>query len=81
MTTKSWDFHPHRQIPDDMYASQPVLWYRLIRDVEAFRLTTGWGLAGTWGFVHRGEYDLARRSFDGVLEMWGDNYPPGDPDV
>lgn len=42
-----------------MIDSQPVRWWRLINELEAFRTRTGYGLAGVWGYVHRGAYDDA----------------------
>lgn len=46
------------------YPSQPVLWWALINEMEAFTAVTGWGLASIWGFVHRGDYTQARAQFD-----------------
>jgi hypothetical protein len=54
-----------------LYLSRPVQWYQLIKEMEEFREQTGWGLAETWGFVHRGDYDAARASFDRVVELQG----------
>lgn len=46
------------------YPSQPVLWWHLINDMEAFSAVTGWGLASIWGLVHQGDYAKARTAFD-----------------
>lgn len=47
-----------------MIQSRAVLWYQLIKEMEEFRQQTGWGLAHTWGLVHKDRYDEARRAFD-----------------
>jgi hypothetical protein len=40
---------------------------RLLRDMQEFTERTGWGLAETWGLVHRGEYMEARERMDALL--------------
>lgn len=52
--------------------SEAMDWYRLILDAELFRARTGWGLAGTWGHIHRGEYEQARASLDAMIDDVGD---------
>jgi hypothetical protein len=47
--------------------SQAVLWWTLITEAEGFRARTGWGLSGTWGQIHRGDYEGARASLDALL--------------
>jgi hypothetical protein len=49
---------------------RPVEWYVLIRDLEEFRERTGWGLAATWGLVHRRQYEKARAHFDEFVAQW-----------
>lgn len=44
--------------------SQPVLWWQLINEMEAYTAATGWGLAATWGHMHSGDYAAARHSLD-----------------
>jgi hypothetical protein len=48
--------------------SPQVQWYVLIRDMEAYRRETGWGLAATWGLVHEGNYEAARTRMNFLLE-------------
>lgn len=48
----------------DPVQSQPVLWWQLINELEAFTAATGWGLAGVWGHVHAEDYPSARAQFD-----------------
>jgi hypothetical protein len=43
-------------------------WYILIKRMEQYRERTGMGLAGSWGHVHRGDYEAALESFEGVVE-------------
>lgn len=50
--------------------SLPVQWYLLIREMEEFRGRTGWGLASTWGYVHAGDLESARRSFETAKRAW-----------
>ena len=57
--------------PEVLSASPPLRWYVLIKEMEEFRARTGMGLAQSWGYVHREEYDAARRSFDAVRGAWG----------
>lgn len=52
--------------------SRAVQWARLIVELEAFRLLTGWGLAGIWGHVHAGDYEEARRRYDGLRALLGE---------
>lgn len=47
--------------------SQAVLWWELITEAEGFSARTGWGLAGTWSQIHRGDYAAARESLDALL--------------
>ncbi|WP_146228001.1 hypothetical protein [Micromonospora sp. S4605] len=49
----------------------PVKWYALIKEMEAFREKTGMGLSRTWAYVNRGQYEEARRDFDRVLQEHG----------
>lgn len=51
----------------NMAQSQPVLWWRLIQDAEAYRARTGKGLAALWGQIHREEYQAARAHMDDLL--------------
>lgn len=59
-----------RQNMDDMHDSQPVKWYRLIRDMEEFRARTGMGLGLSWMHVHNEQYDMALESFNQVKDSW-----------
>ncbi len=43
----------------------------LIREMEQFRERTGMGLAGTWGYVHREEYEEAHRDFARIKDWYG----------
>lgn len=47
--------------------------------MEAFRTETGWGLAGIWGMVHRGEYERARARFDTLLAEHRHAFGTGSP--
>lgn len=56
-----------------LHRSDPVRWYLLITDMERLTEATGWGLAHTWGHVHRGRYEVAAASFAEVrdeLSRW-----------
>jgi hypothetical protein len=62
------------------YKSQPVKWYELISEMEEFRQRSGWSLAETWGHLHRGDYEAARRSFEEVKTYFYEAHgalPPG----
>ena len=62
------------------HPSQPVLWHQLITEMEAFTKATGWGLAGTWGLIHRGDYAQARAQFDEARQSATGARPiPGNP--
>jgi hypothetical protein len=54
------------------YETQPAKWYQLVSEMEAFRQRSGWSLAETWGRVHRGDYEAARRRFDDVKARFHD---------
>lgn len=46
--------------------SQPVLWWLLINEVEAFSDRYRMGLANVWTYIHRGDYISARDTFAGI---------------
>jgi hypothetical protein len=48
-------------------ASPPVLWYALVRDIEAVTIATGWGLAPIWGAIHSGDYERASKGLAELL--------------
>jgi len=59
--------------PDSLWngsASLPVLWWRLLDEMEQFHRRTGDKLAGVLRHVHREDYHQARHAFDAVLADW-----------
>ncbi|MDV8003630.1 hypothetical protein [Rhodococcus sp. IEGM 1318] len=68
----------HSERPDTPPAqSQPVLWWQLINEMEAYSAATDMGLAGMWGDVHTGDYIAARTRFDEVKA----NHPAPTPTI
>lgn len=56
------------QAAGPQHDSQAVLWWRLINEAEELRVRTGWGLAGVWARIHRGEYAEARAHLDAATD-------------
>jgi hypothetical protein len=46
--------------------SKPVLWYRLIKEVEEFNAESKMGMANVWIHIHNEDYDRARKLFDRI---------------
>lgn len=51
---------------------RPLDWYHLMRQAEAFRDETRWGLASVWAYINRRDYDGARRELDRAINGYRD---------
>ncbi|WP_460357163.1 hypothetical protein [Mycobacterium sp. ZZG] len=59
----------NRYNADQAVQSQPVLWWVLINQAEWITAQTGWGLANTWYWIHKGDYLRARENLNNTRAM------------